>query len=100
MNPFDAVQRRWSWLLLSAMAAMLVWPPWAFATVGGQRDAGHDWLWAPPLPPPATRTVLLWSKLELQWLVLAVGLVLLLFLRECRVRHGARAAERLAVEAF
>jgi hypothetical protein len=100
VNTFDPVQRRWSWLLLSVMAGMLVWPPWAFVGGGGIRDAGYAWLWQPPVPLRGCSTVMLWSKLELQWLVVAVGLVLMLFLRECRVRHGSRASWRHCVEVF
>jgi hypothetical protein len=90
---FSKKQQVTAWLGLLFMAAMVVYPPWFWE--GGstkvssrQFEAGYAWLWAPPPSPPDYdwHPVIRWSRLRDQLLVVAVGMLLLLFLREARER--------------
>ena len=81
-------------LCFAVMGAMLIRPPWFWEgdPVGGvsspQFRAGYGWLWDAP-PPPARhdwQPVIWWWRLFDQWIIVGVGMVLLLFLRESRER--------------
>lgn len=85
MRRFDRTQRRLSWFWLLAMVAMLLLPPWLQGLPWHQQRV-YGWLWAPPAPPASID----WRQLQMQWLVLAVGRILLLFLHERRVARKAR----------
>jgi hypothetical protein len=51
-------------------------------------SAGYGWIWdAPPSPAELDwQPVIWWWRLFDQWTIVGVGMVLLLFLRECRER--------------
>jgi hypothetical protein len=95
---FSKQQRTTAWLCFAGMAAMLLYPPWFWQGTpdegisSRQFGAGYAWLWQPPACPPEYRwsTVVWWDRLLEQWTIVAVGMVLLLFLREARER-GKRA---------
>lgn len=75
------------------MGGMLLYPPWFWEGDPGF-GAGYDWVWNPP-PAPADKgwqPVIWWRLLLGQWFLVAIGMLLLLFLREARER-GSRVAD-------
>ena len=84
------------WLGFAVMGALLIRPPWFWdgypsEISSRQFGAGYGWIWdAPPAPAKSGWTpVIWWGRLLDQWGVVAVGMVLLLFLREARQRGGS-----------
>jgi hypothetical protein len=82
-----------AWVCFAAMAAMLVRPPWLWqASTGWSGDvqvaAGYEWLWTPPEAPlPGDwQPTIWWGRWFDQCTVVAVGMVVLLFVREVQER--------------
>lgn len=100
MTSFDRTQRRVSWVCLLLMVGMLLFPPWVFPHEPEWRSAGHGWLWAPPTSADGERAAVDWSRLQVRCLVVAVGLVLLLFLHERRPVRGRGLPVETWLEAF
>ncbi len=82
-----------AWTCFTIMGGMLLYPPWFWEgdpheLSSAQFAAGYNWLWNPP-PASAGRgwvPVIWWGRLLDQWLIVAVGMLLLLFLRGVRER--------------
>lgn len=101
---FSKPQRVIAWCSLAVMAAMLLHPPWLWhcdeESLGSRQfGAGYRWLWAPPAAPrdlPAEwrmQTHIWWDRLTEQWLVVGIGMVVLLYLREARDRDHRNTAD-------
>src|SRR5215831_7734821 len=91
---FSPKQRVTAWIGMAVLAGMALYPPWFWvgdATELGTlqyNGAGHAWLWSPPPSPPECdwHPVIWWEQLRDQCFVVAIGMLLLLFLREARER--------------
>ena len=92
---FSRGQTATAWTCFAVMGGMLLYPPWFWASDSGvlssaQFGAGYDWVWSPP-PSPGEQDwqpVIWWRRLLGQWFLVAVGMLLLLFLREARERSS------------
>jgi hypothetical protein len=85
---FSKGQSTIAWVCLALMAGMLLYPPWTWlrTTDGASSNAvNYAWLWAAP-PKDGWRPILCWPRLRMQLFVVAVGMLLLLYLREARDR--------------
>src|SRR5687768_837570 len=103
---FSRKQATAAWVCMAVMAGMLLYPPWFWDhdqpyTSSRQFGAGSDWLWSPPPAPRDApiedqwRPIIWWGRLTGQLFVVAVGMLVLLFLREARER-ASRIDDRLA----
>jgi hypothetical protein len=93
---FSRAQRSIAWTSLSLMAAMVVFPPWI---VHGEHPT-YGWIWSPPMADVGRQGGLMvhWRLLRDELFVVALGMLLLLFLRERHERRHppAHVAEDLA----
>jgi hypothetical protein len=94
---FSRKQAATAWIGMALIAGMLIYPPWFWDRAkpylsSRQFGAGYKWIWSPPPAPSDApiedrwHPIIWWGRLTRQMLVVAVGMLLLLFLREARER--------------
>ncbi|MEZ6038713.1 MAG: hypothetical protein R3F29_14620 [Planctomycetota bacterium] len=101
---FSKAQERTAWCSLAVMAGMLLLPPWVWrnsegAVLVADGTPYYDWLWIVPghvrVPGEGVwHGAIWWPRVFGQWLVVAIGMLLLLFLRERRERPLAPTPQR------